>query len=102
MTSLSETFRMWLLEPVLTLMKNMEIRLMSQLDDLNAAIQAEDVELKTILASITKVAADVDKLKSAPGLTPDLTNQIAAIQSHLASLTTGAQQLVDADTKANA
>jgi chromosome segregation ATPase len=78
---------------------------MAQIDDLNKAINDEDVELTTVMASIKKIASDVDALlaKIAAGGTPaDLTAQITAIQSHLASLTTGAQQLVDADTKANA
>lgn len=78
---------------------------MSQLDDLNTAIKNEDVEVSTILTSITAVASDITKLKAAvlAGGTPaDLSAQITAIQSHLASLTTGAQQLKDADTAANA
>ena len=82
-----------------------ENNIMAQIDDLNKAISDEDVELTTVLASITKISADVDKLlaKIVAGGTPaDLTAQITAIQSHLASLTTGAQQLVDADTKASA
>lgn len=77
---------------------------MSQLDDLNAAIAAEDVEIQDILSSIAKVAADIAALiaKVAAGNVPtDLTTQLQAMQSHLASLTTGAQQLKDADAAAN-
>lgn len=77
-----------------------EKHIMSQLDDLNAAIQAEDVEISDLLSVITKVAADIDKL-IASSTSPDLTAQLQAIQSHLASLNTGAQQLKDADSKAN-
>jgi chromosome segregation ATPase len=93
------------IEHTLDAIAEKENNLMAQIDDLNAAITAEDVELTTVMASITKIAADVDALlaKIQAGGTPaDLTAQITAIQSHLASLTTGAQQLVDADTKANA
>ena len=82
-----------------------EIKIMSQLDDLNKAISDEDVELTTVQASIVSVAADVAKLKAAvaAGASPtDLTAQIAAVQAHLTSLTTGNQQLVDADKAANA
>lgn len=85
--------------------KQTEDTLMSQLDDLNAAIAAEDVEIQDLLSSITKVAADIDTLiaKIGTGTPPvDLTVQLQALSSHLASLTTGAQQLKDADTKANA
>ena len=77
---------------------------MAQIDDLNTAIKNEDVEVTTIQASIVKIAADVDALlaKVAAGATgPDLTAAIQAVQAHMASLTTGNQQLVDADTKAN-
>lgn len=77
---------------------------MSQLDDLNAAIAAEDVELADLMASIAKVAADITALlaKIEAGNTPtDLTTQLAAVQAHLASLTSGVQQLDDADKAAN-
>lgn len=82
----------------------MEATLMSQLDDLNTAIQAEDVEITTLLASVTKIDADVDALlaKIAAGATlPDITTQLTAIQAHTAALTTAAQQLADEDAKAN-
>lgn len=78
---------------------------MSQLEDLNSAIKEEDVEISDLQASIVAVAADVTKLKTAVanGATPtDLTTQIAAIQTHLASLTTGADQLKASDKEANA
>jgi hypothetical protein len=93
------------IEDALLEIKQQGDKIMAQIDDLNTAIKAEDVEVTTILASIVTVAADVAKLKAAiaAGATPqDLTTQITAVQSHLASLTTGTQQLVDADKAANA
>jgi capsule polysaccharide export protein KpsE/RkpR len=86
-------------------LKKGEIKIMAQIDDLNAAIAAEDVEITDIMTSIAAVSADITKLLAAiaAGGTPtDLTQQLTAIQSHLATLTTGAQQLKDADTAANA
>ena len=77
---------------------------MAQIDDLNAAIQSEDVEINDILPVVTKIQADITTLlaKVAAGGTPtDLTTQIQAIQSHVSSLTTALQQLNDADTSAN-
>ena len=103
--SISEMLRNWLLEPALQRMNQMEVTLMGQLEDLNTAIQQEDVEVQDILASVTKVGADIDALwaKIAAGGNPtDLTAQLQAIQSHVASLTTAAQQLKDEDTKATA
>ena len=78
---------------------------MAQIDDLNAAIQAEDGQVTAMQAVLVKIDADITALlaKIAAGATgPDLTAQIQAIQSHVASLTTANQQLVDDDTKANA
>lgn len=77
---------------------------MAQIDDLNAAIQAEDVQVSTLAASITKIDADVDKLLAsaqAAGVPTDLTNQIQAIQSHTSALSTAVSQLAAEDTKAN-
>lgn len=89
---------------------NAEIKLqgdtiMAQIDDLNAAIQAEDVQIAAIQASLVKVGADIGALlaKITTGATPtDLTAQLQAIQSHVAALTTANQQLVDDDKKATA
>lgn len=78
---------------------------MAQKEDLDAAIQAEDVTIQKIAASVTKIADDVTALlaKITSG-TPaaDLTNEIQAVQSHTAALQTAADQLVAADTKASA
>ncbi len=77
---------------------------MAQIDDLNAAIKAEDVEITTLAASITKIDADVDALLAAAqkaGVPTDLTVQIQAIQSHTSALSTAVAQLAADDTKAN-
>lgn len=77
----------------------------TQLEDLNKAIQDEDVTITGLLAVITKAATDLAALKTkvdAGGTPVDLSAQLAALQSHLASLTTGTQQLKDADTSATA
>lgn len=77
---------------------------MAQIDDLNAAIQAEDVQVTTLAASITKIDADVDALLAAAqkaGVPMDLTAQITAIQSHTSALATAVAQLAADDTKAN-
>lgn len=92
------------IEHVLLEIKRQGEKTMSQLDDLNAAIQAEDGQITAMQASLTKVATDIDALLAkvaAGGTAADLTAQIQAIQAHVASLTTANQQLVDADTKAN-
>jgi hypothetical protein len=86
-------------------LKTQGAQTMAQIDDLNTAIQAEDVELTTVQASIVTIAADVTRLIAAvkAGGTPtDLTNQLTAVQAHLAALTTANQQLVDADTASKA
>lgn len=73
---------------------------MAQIDDLNSAIQAEDVEINDILPVVTKIGADIAALEAAvaAGAKPtDLTAQIQAVQSHVASLTTALQQLQAAD-----
>lgn len=76
---------------------------MSQLDDLNTAIQAEDVQIQALAPVVTKVDTDLAALAAAikANVPPqDLLNQIQAIQSHTAALKTGIQQLSDADTAA--
>lgn len=81
-----------------------ETKIMSQLDDLNAAIANEDVEIQDLLASITKVDADIDALIAkiaAGGVPTDLTAQLQAIASHTTALTAGAAQLKADDSKAN-
>lgn len=81
-----------------------ETKIMSQLDDLNAAIQAEDVQIQTLVASAVKIDADVDALlaKIAAGASlPDITNALTAIQSHTAALASVNTEMVSADTKAN-
>jgi uncharacterized protein (DUF3084 family) len=102
--SISEAIRNWVLSPVMLKLTEMENNLMAQIDDLNAAIQAEDVEVSTLAASITKIDSDVDALLAAvkAGATPtDLTTQIQAIQSHTSALATAVAQLAAEDTKAN-
>lgn len=77
----------------------------TQLDDLNAAIAAEDVEIQDLIASVAKIDADIIALlaKIAEGGTlSDITSQLQALQAHTASLHTATQQLKDDDTKANA
>lgn len=76
---------------------------MAQIDDLNAAITAEDVEVQDLLPVVTKIDTDIAALAAlvASGSTPpDLSAQIQAIQSHTASLVTAIQQLSDADNAA--
>lgn len=78
---------------------------MAQIDDLNAAIAAEDVDVQLIAASAVKIGTDVTTLlaKITAGASPtDLTAQIAAINAHVASLKTASDQLTAADTAANA
>lgn len=104
MASISEAFRNWFLEPALHKLNEMEKKIMSQLDDLNAAITAEDVQVAALTAVITKVDADVDALlaKIAGGATlPDITAQLTAIQSHTSALATAVAQLTADDAKAN-
>lgn len=78
---------------------------MSQLDDLNAAIKAEDVDVQQLGTVAQKIDADIAALKAAiaSGSSPqDLTMQIQAIQSHTASLVTALTQFNASDTSANA
>ena len=54
---------------------------MAQIDDLNAAIAAEDVEVQTLLASVTKIGSDIDALLAkiaAGGVPTDLTAQLSS------------------------
>lgn len=77
---------------------------MAQLDDLNTAIAAEDVDVQLIAASATKIDADIVALKAAiaAGAPPTvLTAQITAIQAHTAALATAAGILQAADVNAN-
>lgn len=77
---------------------------MAQLDDLNAAIAEEDVDVQIIAASATKIDADIVALKAAiaAGANPTvLTAQVTAIQTHTAALATAAGILQAADVKAN-
>jgi predicted nucleic acid-binding Zn-ribbon protein len=94
------------IEQLLNVITHKETQIMSQLDDLNKAISDEDVEVQDILASVTKIDADVDALlaKIASGGTslPDITTQLTAIAAHTSALTTASQQLKAQDTKANA
>lgn len=102
--SFTEAIRAWLLAPLTLQLKQMEDKIMSQLDDLNVAIQAEDVDIQQLGPIATKIDADIVALKAAvaAGATPtDLTTQITAIQAHTAALATGLSQLSASDTKAN-
>lgn len=92
------------IEQILLELKKQGETTMAQIDDLNDAIKAEDVEVSDLAASITKIDADVDALLAAAqaGATPtDLTTQIQAIQSHTSALATAVAQLTAEDTKAN-
>lgn len=74
-----------------------------QIDDLNAAIQAEDVEITDLVTVMTKVDTDLAALKAAVdagGSGPSLSDQIQAIQSHTAALKTALDQLKAADDAA--
>lgn len=79
-------------------------KIMTQQEDLQAAIKAEDVTVQAIAASATKIGADVDALlvKIGSGTPPaDLANEIQAVQAHTAALQTAADLLAAADVKAN-
>lgn len=102
--SLSEEIRNWVLSPVMLKLTEMENKIMAQIDDLNAAISAEDVQFTTLNASIVKIDTDVDALLAAvkAGASPtDLTTQIQAIQSHTSALATASAILQAEDQKAN-
>jgi hypothetical protein len=86
---------------------NKENKIMSQLDDLNSAIQEEDVDVQGIAAVAIALQTDLAALLKASqggGSATDLSTQIAAVQSHAASLATalGILQAADATTKAPA
>lgn len=92
------------IERLLVELKTQGENTMAQIDDLNTAIQAEDVQVTTLATSITKIDADVDALLLAAqkaGVPTDLTLQIQAIQSHTSALATAVAQLAADDTKAN-
>lgn len=98
-------YKLETIERMLVELKSQGEKLMSQVDDLNAAIAAEDVEVQDILSSVTKVDADIDALIAKIGTgtptLPDISAALTAIASHTASLTTAAQQMKDEDAKAN-
>lgn len=79
---------------------------MAAIDDLNAAMKAEDGIVVAQQAVILKIAQDIATLKAATGsgaATPQqVSDLLTAVQSHISTLTTSNQQLVDADTAANA
>ena len=98
-----DTMMTYLILLVVLLIATMEVGIMSQLDDLKAAIADEDVEIGDLGTVITKVDTDLAALAAAvaAGATPTvLTTQIAAIQAHTAALVTGIGQLTAADTAA--
>ena len=104
LTNLLRAVRAWALQPALDALAEInkkEKHIMSQLDDLNAAIQAEDVTLQQIVPVVAKIDADITALLARPGLPPDLSAQIQAIQSHTSTLSTALQQLTADDAKAN-
>lgn len=77
---------------------------MAQIDDLQAAIVAEEVDIAQIAGVATKIASDVAALLAqvAAGTTPtDLTAQIASINADAATLANAAGILAAADTSAN-
>jgi hypothetical protein len=82
-----------------------ENQIMSQLDDLNTAIQNEDVDVQAIAAVALKIDTDIKALQAAVaagGKPQDLSTQIAAIQSHTASLATALGILQADDASASA
>lgn len=94
--------RLETIEQLLIALKIQGDKIMAQIDDLNAAIQAEDVQVTTLAASITKIDADVDALLAAAqkaGIPTDLTIQIQAIQAHTAALQQAVSQLAGEDAK---
>lgn len=78
---------------------------MAVIDDINAEIKNEDVQLTTQQTLITKIGTDIADLKAAAqsgAVTPQqLQDALTALQSHVAALTTSNQQLTDADAAAN-
>lgn len=92
------------MEHLLIDIKAKEINIMSQLDDLQAAISAEDVEIQDLVASITKIDTDIDALLAkiaAGGTMPDITAALTAIAAHTTALQTASAQLKADDAKAN-
>lgn len=76
---------------------------MAQIDDLNAAIQAEDLEIQDLLPVVTKIDTDIAALAAlvaAGGTGPDLSAAIQAIQAHTSSLKSAVDQLTAADDAA--
>lgn len=94
--------RLETIERLLIDLKTQGEKTMAQIDDLNTAIQAEDVQVTTLATSITKIDADVDALLVAAqkaGVPTDLTVQIQAIQAHTSALSTAVAQLAAEDAK---
>lgn len=79
---------------------------MAAIDDLNKAIQDEDVEISDLTAVVTKVDADIAALIAkiaAGGVTPEqIATALQAIQSHTASVKTAVDSLTVDDASANA
>lgn len=79
---------------------------MSAITDLQDAMKAEDGIVVAQQAVIVKIAADIATLKTATAggaATPQqIADLLTGVQSHIATLTTSNQQLVDADATANA
>lgn len=93
------------IESKLDAILNKETKIMAAIDDLNKAIQDEDVEIGDLTGVVTKVDADVTALIAkvqAGGATPDqILAALTAIQSHTASVKTAVDTLTATDTKAN-
>ena len=103
---ISEEQRDWLLWPVLKKLNEMERKIMAQIDDLNTEIQAEDVQIQTLLASAAKINADIlaliQKAQGGGVTVTDLTAQLTAIQAHTAVLASVNADLITSDANANA
>lgn len=96
--------REWLLAPVFEYLKEMEKRLMSQIDDLKTEIDAEDVQVQTLVASAKKIDADIVALiaKAKAGASPqDIAAQLTLIQAHTAVLASVNANMVADDASAN-
>jgi predicted nucleic acid-binding Zn-ribbon protein len=73
-------------------LRELQRTIMAKIDDLNAAVQAEEVELTHLTDAVsgeeTRVTAAIDALKAATGGTPDATLDpvIASLQAHVTNL----------------
>jgi prefoldin subunit 5 len=94
------------LEEIRNAQTKMEAKIMAAIDDLNKAIQDEDVEISDLTAVVTKVDADITALLAkiqAGGISPEqIAAALQAIQSHTVSVKTAVDALTADDTKANA